>query len=142
RVDQELVNIPGDEPGAHDSERLRPARLPVQPVRGKSGRGGRPRGRDDRALEYGKGIPGFVVIEYEHSRSTRKTSLDVARITGDPFQPGHVEAVSEVGRERDNPAIGLVGKLQEIAIRVDGPSISVREIRFPNDLDAVTAMSA
>src|SRR5439155_26450269 len=37
RVDQELVDVPGDEPGAHDSQRMRPARLPAQPVRGKSG---------------------------------------------------------------------------------------------------------
>src|SRR5206468_8807711 len=58
-----------------------------------------------------KGIPGFVVIEHEHGRSTRKAALDAGRITGDPLQPGHAEVVSEVGRERDDPAIGLVGEL-------------------------------
>src|SRR2546422_4910923 len=41
RVDQKIVDVPGDEPGAHDSQRTRPARLPVQPVRGKRGRGRR-----------------------------------------------------------------------------------------------------
>src|SRR2546427_8331552 len=121
---------------------MRPARLPAQPVRGKSGRGGCSRGRDDRALEYGKGIPGVVAIEHEYSRSTWKASLDVGRITGDPLQPGHVEVISEIGRERDDPATGLVGELQEVAIGVDAPSVRVREIRLPNDQDAFTPMGA
>src|SRR2546422_10939852 len=121
---------------------MRPARLPAQPVRGQGGRGGCPRGRDDRALEYGKGIPGFVVIEHEYGRSTRKTSLNVGRITGDPLQPGHVEAVSEVGRERDDPAIGLVGEPQKVAVGADGLSIVMREIRVPNDPDTFIAMGA
>src|SRR6266545_5271955 len=37
RVHQELVNVSGDEPGAHDSKRMCPARPPAQPVRGKDG---------------------------------------------------------------------------------------------------------
>src|SRR5439155_9162674 len=126
----------------YDSERMRAVRLPVQPVRGKRGGGGCSRGRDDRALEYGKGIAGFVVIEHEHSRSTRKASLDVARITGNPLQSGHAEVISEVGRERDDPAIGLVGELQKVAIGVDALSVRVREIRLPHDLDAFTPMGA
>src|SRR5882724_5271903 len=121
---------------------MRPARLPAQPVRGQGGRGGCSRGRDDRTLEYGKGIPGVVAIEHEYGRGTRKTSLDVGRITGDPLEPGNVEAVSEVGWKRDDPAIGLVGELQKVAIGVDGLSVRVREIRVPNDLDAFTPMGA
>src|SRR5439155_508287 len=104
--------------------------------------GGCSRGRDDRALEYGKGIAGFVVIEHEHGRGTRKASLDVGRITGDPLQPGHVEAVSEVGRKRDDPAIGLPGEPQEVAIGVDGLSLVMREIRVPNDPDTFVTMGA
>src|SRR5262245_21355327 len=115
---------------------MRPARLPTQPVSGANGRGGRPRGGDDRALEYGEGIPGVVAIEHENGRGAWKASLDVAGKTGDPLQPGYVETVSEVGRERDDSAIGLVGEPQEVAIRVDGLSIGVREISAPNDLDA------
>src|SRR5207247_6337653 len=108
----------------------------------QSGWGGCSRGRDDRALEYGEGISGVVAIEHEDSRSARKASLDVGRITGDPLQPGHVEVLSEVGRERDDPAIGLVGELQKVAIGVDGLSVRVREIRLANDLDAFTPMGA
>src|SRR5712692_4255362 len=109
---------------------MRPTRLPAQPVRRKNGRRGCSRGRDDRALEYGKRIPGFVAIEHEYRRGTRETSLDIGRITGNPLQPGHVEVVSEVGRERDDPAIGLVGEFQKVAIGVDALSVRVREIRF------------
>src|SRR3990170_3314796 len=116
---------------------MRPTRVPAQPVGGKSGGGGCSRGRDDRALEYGKGIPGVVAIEHEYGRGARKTALDVGGITGDPFQSRHVEAVSEVGRKRDDPAIGLLGKPQEVAVRIDGPSIRMREIRAPDDPDAV-----
>src|SRR2546426_313615 len=142
RIDQEVVHVPGDEPGAHDAQRMRPARLPLQPVSGKSGRRGCPCGRDDRALEYGKRISGLVAIEHEHRRRTRKASLDVAGIAGDPLQPGHVEAVSEVGRKGDDPAIGLLGEPQEVAVRVDGLPVGVREIRVPNDADAVGPMGA
>src|SRR5438876_4146145 len=121
---------------------MRPPRLAAQPERGKNGRGRRSRGRDDRALEYGKGISGVVAVEHEYGRGTRKASLDVGRITGDPLQPSHVEAVSEVGRKRDDPAIALVGEPQEVAIGVDAPSVHMCEIRLPNDLDAFTPMVA
>src|SRR5438876_9142247 len=121
---------------------MRPPRLAAQPERGKNGRGRRSRGRDDRALEYGKGISGVVAVEHEYGRGTRKASLDVGRITRDPLQPGHVEAVSEVGRERDDPAIGLPGEPQEVAIGVDGVSIVMREIRVPDDPDAFIPMGA
>src|SRR5213592_1367887 len=121
---------------------MRVARLTVQPVRGKSGRSGCSRGRDDRALEYRKRIAGFVAIEHEYGRRTLKTSLDVGRITGNPLQSSHVEVVSEVGRERDDPAIGPVGEPQEVAIRIDRLAVRVREVRLPNDLDALTAMGA
>src|SRR6266567_4082243 len=79
-------------------------------------------------------------IPSEYGRGTRKASLDVGRITGDPLQPGHVEVLSEVGRERDDPAIGLVGELQKVAIGVDGLSLRVREICLPNDADAFSPM--
>src|ERR1051325_8556220 len=111
---------------------MRAARLPAKPVRGQDGRGGCSRGGDDRALEDGKGITGFVVIEHQHGRSTRKASLDVAGITGDPLQPGNVEAVSQVGRKRDDPAIWLPGEPQEVAVRVDGLSAGVREVGVPD----------
>src|SRR6266496_473391 len=42
------------------------AALAAHWLNGQSGR------RDDRALEYGKGIAGFVVIEHEYGRGTRK----------------------------------------------------------------------
>ncbi len=142
RVDQELVDIPGDEPGAHDSQRTGPPRSPAQPVRGEHGRSGGPCGRDDRTLEDGEGVTGVVAIEHEDGRGTRKTSLDVAGETGDPLQPGHVEAVSQVGRKRDDPAIGLVGEPQEVAIGIDGPSVGVREIGRPHDLDAFLPIGA
>src|SRR5439155_18719877 len=115
---------------------------PAQPVRGENGRSCRPCGREDRTLEYGEGVAGVAVIEHEDGRGTRKTSLDVAGETGDPLQPGHVEAVSQVGRKRDDPAIGLVGEPQEVAIGVDGPSVGVREIRPPHDLDAFFPIGA
>src|SRR6266568_2343879 len=35
-LDEEVVDVAGNEPGAHDAQRLRAARLPVQPVRGES----------------------------------------------------------------------------------------------------------
>src|SRR6266705_751441 len=110
---------------------MRPTRLPAQPVRRKNGRRGCSRRRDDRALEYGKRIPGFVAIEHEYRRGTRKASLDVARITGDPLQPGHIEVLSEVSRERDDAAVGLVGEPQKVAMGVDGLSVRVRKIGLP-----------
>src|SRR5205823_1404028 len=91
---------------------------------------------------YGKGISGFGVIEHQYGRGARKASLDVGRITGDPLQPGHVEVLSKVGRKRDDPAIGLLGEPQEVAIGVDGLSVRVGEIRLLNDLDAITPMGA
>src|SRR5207249_4357225 len=97
-----------DEPGAHDSQRMRAARLPAQPERGKGGRRGGPRGRDNRALEDGKGIAGLVVIEDEDGRSTWKAPLDVGRVACDPLQAGYTEAVSNVGGKRDDPAVGLL----------------------------------
>src|ERR1051325_11420884 len=115
---------------------MRAARLPVQPVRSERGRRRGPRSRDDRALEYGKGIPRVVAIEDEHGRRTGKASLDIARITGDPFQTGDAEAVSDVSRKRDDPALGFVRKPQEVAIGIDRMSIVMREIRVPTDLDA------
>src|SRR5881409_138606 len=121
---------------------MRAARLPAEPERGQSGRRGSPGGGDDRALEYGEGISSLVAIEHEDGRRTRKASLDVARIAGDPLQPGHVEAVSEVGRKGDDPAIGLLGEAQEVAVRVDGLPLGVREIRVPDDADAVGPVGA
>src|SRR5262249_16085525 len=108
----------------------------------KRGRGGRSRGRDDRALEDGEGVPGLVAIQHEHRRRTRKASPDVGRKAGDPLQPCDVEALSEVGRERDDPAIGLVGEPQEVAVRVDGPSVRVREICLADDPDAFAPLGA
>jgi hypothetical protein len=90
----------------------------------------------------GKGIPRVVAIEDEHGRGTRKASLDVGRVAGDPLQPGHIEAVPNVGRKRNDPAIGLVGKFQEVAVGVDGLSVRMREIRLPNDPDAFTPIGA
>src|SRR5206468_8260662 len=97
---------------------------------------------DDRALEYGKGIPGLVAIEHEYGRGTRKASLDVGRITGDPLQPGHIEVLSEVSRERDDAAVGLLGEPQKVAIGVDGLSVRVRKIGLPDDPDAFGPMGA
>src|SRR5262249_16412623 len=134
------VNVPGDEPGAHDSQRMRAARLTAQPVRGKSGRRGSSRGRDDRTLEYGKGIADLVVIEHEDGRSTWKAPLDVRGITGDPLQAGYGEAVSKVGGKRDDPTVGLLREPQEVAVGVDGFPAGVREIRIPNDLDTISPM--
>src|SRR5213078_767282 len=93
RVDQELIDIPGDEPGAHDPQRMGPRRSPVQPVCGENGRSGRPGGRDDRTLEDGEWVPGVMAIEHEDRRGPRKASLNVAGKTGDPLEPRHVEAV-------------------------------------------------
>src|SRR5262245_30036551 len=121
---------------------MRPARAPIQPVRGQRGRRGGPRGRNDRALEDGEGVPSVVTIEHEHGRCPREASLDVARITGDPLEPRHAEAVSEVGRQRDDPAIGLLGKPEEVAVRVHGLPARVREIRVPYDVYAVGPMAA
>src|SRR5262245_53926087 len=118
------------------------ARLPVQPLSRKDSGSGRSRGRDDRTLEYGKGIAGLVVIEHEHGRSSRKASLDVGRITGNPLQPGHVEAVSKVSRKRNDPAIRLGGEPQKVAIGIDALSIRVREICVADDLDTFAPMSA
>src|SRR5262249_37905794 len=112
-------------------------RSPVQPVGGQRGRRGGARRRDDRALEDGKGIPGLVTVEDEHGRGAREAALDVARIAGDPLEPGHLEAVSKVGGERGDPAVGLLGEPQEVTVRVDGLPAGVREICVPNDVDAV-----
>src|SRR5882724_12274227 len=98
---------------------MRPTRLAAQPVRRKYGRRGGSRGRDDRALEYGERIPGFVAVEHEYRRGARKASPDIAGKTGDPLQPGHIESVANVGRKRNDPAIGFVGKFQEVAVGVD-----------------------
>ena len=121
---------------------MRPRRLPVQPARRKNGRRGGSRGRDDRALEDGKRIPGFVAIEHQYRRGAWKASPDIAGKTGDPLQPGHIEAVPNVGRKRNDPAIGLVGKFQEVAVGVDGLPVRVREIRFPDDADAFMPVGA
>src|SRR5207237_9608832 len=71
-----------------------------------------------------------------------KSPLDVGRITGDPLQPRHVETLSQVGGERDDPAIRLVGKPQEVAVGIDRLAVGVREVCLPYDPDAFTAMRA
>src|SRR5262249_19763658 len=99
-----------------------------------------PCGRDDRALEYGKGIADLVVIEHEDGRRTRKAALDVGGVTGDPLQARYAEAVSKVGGKRDDPTVGLLRESQEVAVGVDGFPAGVREIRIPNDLDTISPM--
>src|SRR5262249_7663596 len=142
RFDQEFIDVSGDETGAHDSQRAGPSRSAVQPVGGEHGRSRGARGRDDRALEYGEGVTGVVSVEHEHGRGTREAALDVAGKTGDPLHSGHVEAVSEIGGKRDDPAIGFLCEPQEVAVGVDGPSLCVREVRPSHDLDAALVIAA
>src|ERR1051325_3289417 len=57
RIDKEVVHVPCDEPSAHDAQRMRSARLPSQPVGGKSSGRSRSGRRDSCALADGKGVP-------------------------------------------------------------------------------------
>src|SRR5947207_9127685 len=49
------------------------------------------------------------------------------------FRSGHAEAVAQEGRKRDDAAVGLLGEPQEVAVRVDGVPVGVREIRVRSE---------
>src|SRR5439155_20545353 len=141
-VHQKIVDIPRDEPGPHDPERMSTQGVTGQPVGGQRGRGGRPCRRDDRALEDGEWVTRLVAIEDEHGRGPWESVMNIGGKARDPFYAGHPEAVTKVGGERDNPTARLVGELQEVAIRVDRLSRRVRQIRLLDDLRALLAMGA
>src|SRR5262249_35855631 len=134
--------VSGDEPRADDAQAPGAARATAEPIGGEDRRSGGPRGRDDRALPNRERETRLAVVYDEQGRGARKTPPEFFRIARDPFEAGDADAVCEECGKRDDPAIRLLGKPQEVTVRVDRASGGVREIRVAHDIDAFGAVGA